>query len=230
MIGDDEGDGYMELRRPHTIYTLPMVAKDRSKEIGISGYHHDGDGNATAEVSRLKSVLLEKEAQVDVLSATVEALRGSVPCSPSGRGGAHEVHDGDRSSPIRPSTRKDRKESARSHLCTDKSGKKYEGCGMALPSEIGAQGLVRQCIYLTVRLNSEIAHAYGAERRQNRLSVELEHVEVEKLRAETAGAELAQRVRVLEVDVGKMRAALTAMQSESEARLRGAGEEASKLR
>ena len=105
------------------------------------------------------------------------------------------------------------------------------GCGgVGVLNHVAAQGLARRCVALTVRLASAIAREGRAERRADRLAEEAVRREKRIAAAAVVEAELARRNRALESGGRKAAAALNGFRAESAARLREAGEEASKLR
>lgn len=104
------------------------------------------------------------------------------------------------------------------------------GGGVGVLNHVGAQGLARRCVALTVRLTSAIAREGKAERRADRLAAEAARREKRIAAAAAAEARLARRNRALDTGGKKAATALNGLRAETAARLREAGEEASKLR
>ncbi|CBN80212.1 expressed unknown protein [Ectocarpus siliculosus] len=218
---------------------------------GGGGGGGDDDSNVSIEVDRLTSLLSEKDAQIGVLTSTVEALQTSPafappPLPPSPRKGgvaAPGVNvDGAAVGASSPRLRTDR-ETARtptsrgslklsSFWAADVSGCGVDdgGEGVGVLNHVGAQGLARRCVSLAVRLTSALAREGRAERRAERLAAEAGRRDRKIRAAARAEEDLARRNRALENAARKTAAALGSLRAESAARLREAGEEASQLR
>lgn len=211
------------------------------KEIGITANVNDADqaGSSSCEVSRLRSLLIEKNAQVSVLTATVEALRlpsTSMYSPPIKSGGIPGGSDGGErgrgrsASPCRRATCDNKHAPTGNCLkVTDDNAYDVDG-GVSVLRHISAQGLVGHCVGLASRLISTMARAWASERRADRFSVELERKDRETRAAEAKLGVLAEQNRLLEIERSNMAAALKEVRTESSARLREAGEEASKMR
>ena len=237
------------------------------------------DGSASIELDRLTSLLAERDAQIGVLTSTVEALQTS-PLIPSqasprksgGGGGGAAAASSTRSDRINsnghsavgcacsPRLRASRRDdSSHRHQATastaaaaavsprsfwpDASGTggmmeaAHDGVdgvngvdGVGALNHVAAQGLARRCVALTVRLTSAIAREGRAERRADRLAEEAARRERRIAEAAAVEEELARRNRAVESAGRKASAALNGLRAESAARLREAGDEASKLR
>lgn len=215
---------------------------------GGGGGRDDDDSNVSIEVDRLTSLLSEKDAQIGVLTSTVEALQTSpafAPPPPSPRKGgvaAPGVNVDGAAVASSPRLRTDR-ETARtptsrgssrlsSFWAADVSGCGVDdgGEGVGVLNHVGAQGLAKQCVALAVRLTSALAREGRAERRAERLAAEAGRRDRKIRAAAKAEEDLARRNRALENAARKTAAALTSLRAESAARLREAGEEASQLR
>lgn len=226
------------------------------REIGIGGGGGDSGGNgsgddssALIEVDRLTSLLAERDAQVGVLTSTIEALRisptfvhtdggGGVTVASTGGSGAKEGGDTAMRQPTSPRPRASR-DTTRTATTKASEGSPWAGAGweatdggggVGALNRVGAQGLARRCVSLTVRLAAAITRAGKAERRGDRLAAETQRRDKKIIAAVAAEAALVRRNRALENGSRKTAAALGALRAESNARLREAGEEASKLR
>lgn len=178
-------------------------------DAGGSGGGGGNDSNAAIELDRLSSLLAERDAQVSVLTSTVEALHTLPALVPSPRKSVTAPSMGDKV--VAGDTEAD------------------DG-GVGVLNHIGAQGLARRCVSLTVRLTSVIAREGKAQRRADRLADETAR-QARKIRAAKAvEVDLTRRISVLDKGAKKTTAALSGLRTESAARLREAGEEASKLR
>ncbi|CAM9943102.1 unnamed protein product [Hapterophycus canaliculatus] len=232
------------------------AAEAALREVGIGGgdggggfSRHGGsgsgdDGAASVDVDRLTSLLAERDAQVGVLTSTIEALRISpVPMPTHGGGGVTAssgigVKEGGDASPNLPASREAartatsrasagsfRAEVSRAgDVATDGAG------GVGALNRVGAQGLARRCVALTVGLAAATARAGKAERRADRLAAETQRRDRKIVAGVAAEAAAVRRNQAFENGARKSAAALGALRAESVARLREAGEEASKLR
>eukprot|EP00903_Cladosiphon_okamuranus_P006177 g6074.t1 len=249
---------------------LGQVGALAAAGVGVGGGSGGGgggsgrdDGGASIEFDRLTSLLAERDAQIGVLTSTVEALQTSPvlvhPSSLSPRksgtsaaastaagsrvDGRHNItRNGSVSSPrLRASSRGNSRQAATSTAVSpglfwvDVSGDMMEadggGCGgVGVLNHVGAQGLARRCVALTVRLTSAIAREGKAERRADQLAAEAARRERKTAAAAAAVVELERRNRALETGWKKTAVALNGLRAETAARLREAGEEASKLR
>lgn len=243
------------------------AAAEVLREVGVvvgidrGGGGSRDDSSAAIELDRLTSLLAERDAQVSVLTSTVEALHtlpAFVPPSPRKRGAAAAAPSmgdskavGGRESGGRVSSSPSRLRVNRgdhAHQTSNRSSPRAfgthffsgdateeaaaaDGVGrVGVLNHVGAQGLARRCVSLTVRLTSAIAREGKAQRRADRLADENARQE-RKIRAAMAvEADLNRRNRVLDGGARKTAAALSGLRTESAARLRDAGEEASKLR
>lgn len=218
---------------------------DGGAAVGVTNAANAGGSfsSSSLEVTRLASLLAERNAQVSVLTSTVEVLQATItfPSSPP-----RESSPG-KSSGIRAPGNGGDGGGARGPKHHAAAGRSAMGGGswvadevevvapdvdggVGILSHIGAQGLARHCVGLAVRLASTAARAGTAERRADRLAVDAEGREREVRAAEAAVARLSQRNRALEKGFRKSAAALGAVRAESATRLEEAGEEASKLR
>ncbi|CAN0294336.1 unnamed protein product, partial [Ectocarpus sp. 12 AP-2014] len=208
------------------------------------------DSNISIEVDRLTSLLSEKDAQIGVLTSTVEALQTSPafapPPPPSPRKGGVAAPGGSvdgapvgASSPrLRTNRETARTPTSRGSLkmssfwAADVSGCGVDdgGEGIGVLNHVGAKGLARRCVALTVRLTSALTREGRAERRAERLAAEAGQRDRKIRAAARAEEDLARRNRALENAVRKTAAALGSLRAESAARLREAGKEASQLR
>lgn len=221
-------------RRPgaHMAAAAAAASSAALKDIGIGGMGSGNHPNSTLEVSRLQSMLTEKNEQVNVLIATVDTLQVTTAKPPSPRSNNGRILGGSGSSGVSASPCH-RKTHDRPRVDLDlslsQSADAVDG-GVGILNHISAQGLVRHCVALAVRLTSTMSRAWGAERRADRLTAELERRESELRAAETIATNLAENNRLLDVNGRKTTAALKGMKVECATRLREAGEEASKLR
>lgn len=233
------------------------AAEAALRELGIGGgggggKSASGDGSsASIEADRLTSLLAEREAQVGVLTSTIEGLRISptfLPRTGGGGGmaasagiGAKEGVDaavGQAASPrLRGSRETTRTADSAGSLWAEVAGAGGQTTdrgggdgGVAALNHVGAQGLARRCVALTVGLTDAIARASKAERRADRLAAETQRRDRRIVAAVGAEAALVRRNRILEDGARKTAAALSTLRAESAARLREEGEEASKLR
>ena len=246
------------------------------------------ESSASLEVDRLTSLLAERDAQVSVLSSTVEALQtcsALAPPSPSpGKGGGRTSAEGDtarnnnnnnsnNSNNINSSPSPQHQHHLRGGAASRGHGSSRRGTPAGAPAgasscpssshprrpffwadassfgetmeadgggggggvggllgHVEAQGLARRCVALAARLSSAVAREGRAERRAERLAAEAARRERRMAAAAEAEAGLADRNRLLASCVRKTAAALDGLRAESAARLREAGEEASKLR
>lgn len=217
-----------------------------------AGGRRCADSGVSIELDRLTSLLAERDAQIGVLASTVEALQtspvlarssprksGAASCSAGARvvDGGHT--GGTDASGPRPRASRDNAHHATSTAAVspvtfwaDVSGDMMEdgGGGVGVLNHVGVQGLARRCVALTVRLTSAIAREGKAERRTDLLAAEAARWERRIAAAVAVEADLTQRNRVLEGREKEAAAALNGLRRESAARLREAGEEASKLR
>lgn len=206
------------------------------KESGIA--YVVGGSSPCSECSQLTSLLAERNAQVDVLTTTVEALQvssTSTLSSPRKHEDIPSGSNGDRGrgrseSPRRRAVRAGKRAPASASLATlDERMTDVDG-GVGILNQISAQGLVRHCVALATRLSATMARAWASERRADRSVVELDRKEREVSATQTKFTELAERCRSLDAERCKATSALKRMHAESAVRLREAGEEASKLR
>ncbi|CAM9536480.1 unnamed protein product [Ectocarpus fasciculatus] len=226
------------------------AAEAALREVRTTGGGGGGgdDSNVSIEVDRLTSLLSEKDAQIGVLTSTVEALQTSPAFAPpSPRKGGVAAAPGanvdgaavassprlrtDRETARTPTSRGSSRVS--SFWAADVSGNGVDdggGGGVGVLNLVGAQGLARRCVALTVRLTSALAREGRAERRAERLTAEAGRRDRKIRAAARAEEDLARRNRALENAARKTAAALSSLRAESAARLRGAGEEASQLR
>lgn len=221
--------------------------------VGGGGSGCDDSSVSIEELDRLTSLLAERDAQVGVLTATVEALQtwpSLVVPSPRRRAGAAPMAvkagggrtgGGGVSSPRPRASRNGSPHMAAASTASPESfwadgfsggGMEVDGGGggVGVLNHVGAQGLARRCVALTARLTSALAREGRAERQADRLAAEAARRERRVGAAAAAEAELARRNRVLESGGKKAAAALNGLRAESAARLRDAAEEASKLR
>lgn len=187
---------------------------------------------AFVEIARLNSLLSERDSQVSILNSTVEVLRSTCSfVSSPGRSINHgdEGGNGNRKagteaegspSPRLRSVRSDAR----------KSGGESSSSRVKRFNHIGAQGLGHHCVALTLRIASATARAGAAERRADRLAVELEQMQRKESVVGTAKTDLRKRNRALEDRLKKTVAALNSLRTESGAHLEEAAAKASKLR
>lgn len=229
----DETGGYSNVRPG----ARTAAAEAALKEIDVANVA-GGSGDFCSECVRLTSLLVERNAQVGVLTTTVEALQvpptstlssprkheGIESDSGSGRGRGRSA------SPCRRAARAGKRAPAGPSLATwDEHIADVDG-GVGILNYISAQGLIRHCVALATRLTATMARAWACERRADRGAVELERKEREVNATQAKSTELAERCRLLDLERCTTAAALKRMHAESAARLREAGEEASKLR
>lgn len=190
----------------------------------------DSGTPASVEIARLNSLLSERDSQVSILNSTIEVLRSTCSfVSSPGRSSNHGDEGGNRRAGTEAEgTSSPRLRSARSDA--RKSGGESSPSRVGIFNHIGAQGLARHCVALTVRIASATARAGAAERRADRLDVELEQLQRKESAAGTAKTDLGRRNRALEDRLKKTVAALNSLRTESAAHLEEAAAKASKLR
>lgn len=235
-----------------------------STAVAAGGGRGCNGSDISMELDRLTSLLAERDAQIGVLTSTVEALQTSpspvlARASPRKSGvaaaaatAAARVDGGHNNAPTgssAPSPRLrraglggPRKAATASTAVSPSRGSLWdEGFGaptmeaaahggVGVLNHVGAQGLARRCVALTVRLTSAIGREGKAERRAEQLAAEAARWERRVAAVAAAEAEVARRNRALESRGKEAAAALNGLRAESAARLREAGEEASKLR
>lgn len=229
------------------------VVVDIDSAGGGGGGGSGHDSSVAMELDRLTSLLAERDAQVSVLISTVEALHtlpAFVPSSPRKSGdaapstGDNKAVSGDTGgraySPRLRAHRDDHAQQTTNRVSPRAFGTHFSGDtteaaaggggGVGVLNHVGAQGLARRCVSLTVRLTSAIAREGKAQRQADRLADENARQERKMRAAKAIEADLTRRNRVLDNGARKTAAALSGLRTESAARLREAGEEASKLR
>lgn len=191
------------------------------------------DSSAAAlQVEQLRSLVEERNAQVDVLTATIEVLR--LPTSSSsavkrrGNDGLHVTEGSDAGLSRRRSDLGLRRGEGGLGVFSDDED--HVDIAVEALKRTRPRGILKHCIRLTARLHSAISRAGEAERRADGLAAELHGREWGRLRASATEVGLAERCRMLKTNGRKLAAALNASRAECQASLRDASEETSKLR